>query len=186
MAQSRRQAHFTQVSFTCESKITNGRDRPPLNLFGHSNKAAVTGVRANLHRAVVKNYIGKRDTVVLVDPVCVQRNITIKRVSVIFHALRAMLVVIPTVKNGVQSVGLWQFLQGMASDKGTLHVVNLVSQHVISNCTALFNQERICIHCAKAIIPITTKVAQIVARCIQFLSHLIKHHIRIILHIQRN
>ena len=186
MTQARRQAYLAQISFTRKSKISNGRHYSALNLFGYGDKAAVTGVRANLHRAVVQNHVGKRNTIVLVNPVCIQRNISVKCIGIILYALRAMLVVIPTVKNGIESIRLGQFLQGMPSDKDALHVVHLIGQHVKGNRSALFDKECIGIHRAKAIVPVAAKITKIIRRCVQLLGQSIKSQIGVVLHIQRN
>ena len=74
-----------------------------------------------------------------------------------------MLIVIPTVKNRIQSVRLGKFLQSMSSDKGALQIAHFIGQHIVRNRTAFFHQERIGIHRAKAIVPITTKITKIVA-----------------------
>ena len=127
----------------------------------------MTRVRADLNSAVLQFYVGERNSVILVDPVGVQGQITMKFVFVPHVFVGTLRIVVPAVKDGVETLGLRHILQGMRADKHLLGIVQLVGHHVEGYFAALLQHEGAHIQCAIAIVKVRAEIAQIVAGSVE-------------------
>ena len=165
------QLDLAQSRLTRKSKLADGRNDLAVDIIGDGDVAAVTRVGADLDGAVLQLHVRIGNAVLLVDPVGVQRQISVKLVLVPHVFLGALRIVVPAVEDGVQALGLGHILKGMLADEHLLGVVQLVGHHVEGNGSPLLQHECAHVQGTVAVIEVGTEITQIVARGVDQFLH---------------
>ena len=157
------QNDLAQTGLTGKGRCTNARDDLAVDLVRNGDVAAVSRVGADLDRAVLQLHVSKGNAVILVDPVCVKRQIRGELVTVPIVFLRTLRVVVPAVEHRIQTLRLGNALQRMITDKDLLKVLQLVRHHVKGDPSLLLQDQGTDVDRAVAVIPIAAQIAKIVA-----------------------
>ena len=165
------QDDLAQTSLTLKRFLTNTGDNLTVNHIGNGDIATTTRVRTNFNRAVIQLNVCKRNTVLFVYPLCVKGEVGGKFIGVPVIFLSTIGIIIPAVKDCIESFGLGHILQCMVADEELLGVLEFIGHHVKGDCSALFHNESIDIQRAITVIVVTAKIAKIVARSVQNLFY---------------
>ena len=186
MAQSAREHHLAKSAFTGKSQVTDARHNPSIDHIGNGNVSSLSDIGAYLNRAIVQYNVGKRNAIIFIDPVGVQRQIRRKRVGTSVVFLGTLFIVIPTVKNGIESFGLGDILQGMIAYEALLDVFQLIGEHMEGYRTTLFTNK--CIHVKRSVAVeiILAQASQVIAGCIQLFLDRFELNILILRQVQRD
>ena len=155
-------------------------------VVGYSNVSSVSGIRAYLYCSVVKRNVSKRNSVLLVHPLCIEGKIAREDVLVPIIFLCELRIVIPAVKDCVKSFGLGYILEGVISDEHTLNILKLVAHHIEADRAPLLHNKCVRIERAVAKIPIRTEISKIVGRRIQRVAHVRQFYKTVLREIKRH
>ena len=151
-----RECYFAETTLPRESKIADRGYNTPVNTFRNGNIASVTGIRADLHSAVIQNHIGIRYTIIFIDPLGIQGQVTVEGIGIILHSLRKGIVVIPSVKDSIQALRFGKLLQGVASDEKAFLIFQLIGKHIVCHSPSFFQKEGRQIQSTVTVLPVIT------------------------------
>ena len=97
-----------------------------------------------------------------------------------------MSVVIPSVKDCVESFGLGDILERMVTYKYLLGILKLVGQHIKRDLSALFTDKCIYVECAVAVYPVLAKTTKVVARSVKLFLKGLYLYVSVLRHIKSN
>ena len=154
-------------------------DRLSFNRVGDLDIRASSRVGTDLDGAVVQLHVRVRNSVLLVHPMRIQRQICRKLIGIPIVFLCEIRIVIPAVKDRVQTLRLGNILQSMVAYENLFCILQLISHHIEGDLTAALQNQGTCVNGTVPIVPITAKITKIIARGVQGLLHLIKRRVAV-------
>ena len=88
-------------------------------------------------------------------------------------------IVVPTIKDRIKSSRLEHLLHSVVNYEHAGLILELIGHHIIGNSTALFLNETVYIYGAVSVVPVLTKITEIIRGYCQQSEHLIEGYILI-------
>ena len=160
-----RKDDLAQTGLSLKGAVSDTAYRLSLNGIGDLYVGTTSCVRADLNGPIIQLHVGKGNTVLLVYPMGVQRQVCGKFVCIPVVFFGEVGIIVPAVKNGVQALRLGNILQGMITNEYLLGIFQLIRHHIEGDRTPRLLQKRVRVDHTVSKIPIAAKLTQVVAGC---------------------